>query len=579
MNTRPLAQERLRPSVAAAIIGLVALVAFWSLFTFVVISQRVQEEERTLAEGNRLISAIEAYAAGLFTELERSMALVSGVTDNEATHDWLRDQQYLNLLGRIARDNTIGADILVLDRFGVPVNLEPDRVPESLDFAYYSGFSEHQNSDSLSSVVRPVTVNPVNGEPMIPVTRRLELADGAFAGVLVMGLNTARMTSIFDAVRFGNPGAVILMREDGMVLMREPPDPNLTGRMLPNSAVIRAVSEGQKDGSLIANDSAEYPDRLLIYRSLGDLPLLVTIAKSEQEIFANWWRSVRALVLGSVLLTLAMILLTALLVSQLIRGERNSEALQRAIEDAEAANKAKSEFLARISHELRTPLNAINGFAEMIEHETLGANAGPEYREYAKLIRQSGTHLLSLVNDVLDLSRVEAGRRILEREAVSARDTVDFCIKMMQADAAEKGLAMIKILPDQDPPLESDRLALRQILLNLVSNAVKYTPPKGRVTVKVGQTDRHVMFTVTDTGVGMDLNTLKSTQEAFGGASAWIRPQGQGTGLGLPISRSLTELMGGQMSIETNLGRGTAVTLTFPLAGSSPNQTKRSEAA
>ena len=579
MNAPLFVQDNLRPSVAAAIIGVVALVAFWGLFTFVVISQRVQEEDRTLAEGNRLISAIEAYTEGLFTEVYRSLNLVASVTDNEDNHDWLKNPEYLGLLGRISRDNTIGVDILVLDRFGVPVNLDPAAQSQSLDFAYYSGFSEHQSLPALDPVVRPVTVNPTNGQAMIPVTRRLELSTGEFAGVVVMGLNTGRMTTIFDAARFGNPGAVLLMRTDGMTLLREPPDPAITGRVLSNAAVIQSIREGQMNGSLVANDSAAYPDRLLIYRTLGQLPLLVAISKSEQEIFASWWRSVRALVLGSVLLTLAMILLVALLVSQLIRGERSSEALQRAIEEAEAANKAKSEFLARISHELRTPLNAINGFAEMIEHETLGASAGPEYREYAKLIRQSGTHLLSLVNDVLDLSRIEAGRRVLEREAVSARDTVDFCIKMMQADAAEKSLAMIKILPDQDPPFESDKLALRQVLLNLVSNAVKYTPKKGRVTIKVVTTDEHVLFTVTDTGVGMDQTTLKSTLEAFGGASAWIRPKGQGTGLGLPISRSLTELMGGELSIETDLGKGTAVTLRFPLSRNKMPQTERPVAA
>jgi len=232
---------------------------------------------------------------------------------------------------------------------------------------------------------------------------------------------------------------------------------------------------------------------------------------------------------------------------------------------AEAANIAKSRFLAQMSHELRTPLNAILGFSEVMKSEIFGAHAVPTYKEYAGDIHDSGVHLLNLINEILDLSRIEAGRHELNEEPVSLVGVVEDCHRLLKLRAASRGLVIHDVFEIQLPPLWADERAIRQICLNLLSNAIKFTPQGGEIWLKVGWTASGGQYmTVKDTGPGIPEEEIPIVLASFGQGSNSIKSAEQGAGLGLPIAKSLVDLHGGQFIFKSKLRIGTEVLVTFP---------------
>jgi signal transduction histidine kinase len=233
-------------------------------------------------------------------------------------------------------------------------------------------------------------------------------------------------------------------------------------------------------------------------------------------------------------------------------------------EQAEAASRTKSEFLANMSHELRTPLNAILGFSQVMRDAIVGP-LSPKYQEYARHIIESGTHLLNVINDILDLSKVEAARLELNLRLVSAPSIVRSCLELVQGRAALGRVALDSEIAPELPMLHADPVRLQQILLNLLSNAVKFTKPGGRVTISVAApSDGAVRFAVADTGIGMSRSEIAIALEVFGQVSGAVSRRHEGTGLGLPLARLLTELHGGAFHVESEKGAGTVVTVTLP---------------
>jgi PAS domain S-box-containing protein len=243
---------------------------------------------------------------------------------------------------------------------------------------------------------------------------------------------------------------------------------------------------------------------------------------------------------------------------------RLQEAAIAARDAAEAASRAKSEFLANMSHELRTPLNAVIGFSEIMKNEIFGP-VGERYREYVQNIHSSGNHLLSLINDVLDLSKVEAHKFKLNEDLVDLDALLDECLSSVRV-AADKGAIALERSGDPATPLVvCDARALRQVVLNLLSNAIKFTPEGGTVTAHLAQAaDGGIEFAVRDTGIGIapgDIDRIMQPFEQVQSGFARTRP---GTGLGLALSRRFVELHGGTIAIASELGRGTTVTVRLP---------------
>lgn len=230
---------------------------------------------------------------------------------------------------------------------------------------------------------------------------------------------------------------------------------------------------------------------------------------------------------------------------------------------AEQQNAGKSRFLANMSHELRTPLNAIMGFSDIMRQRLFGP-LGDRYAEYAELIHESGTHLLELINDVLDMSKIEAERFELSIETFDARDAVSAVLRLMRGQADRAGVNLRGVLPIGPLFAEADRRALKQIALNLISNALKFTPRGGSVTVTVQGADDTLELVVSDTGVGIaqdDLHRLGRPYEQAGDAEQ----RAAGSGLGLSLVRAFARLHGGDMTVESAVGEGTTVTIRMPV--------------
>jgi signal transduction histidine kinase len=247
---------------------------------------------------------------------------------------------------------------------------------------------------------------------------------------------------------------------------------------------------------------------------------------------------------------------------------QSSEEAARAAKDlAERANASKSAFLAGMSHELRTPLNAVIGFAEVIPLVLGEQGAAAKVAEYADDIRSAGRHLLSLINDILDLSKVEAGRRDFEARALDMQMIVEDGIIFVHSEARRRGVRLESAVAPMPSP-HADERAMAQILLNLLSNAVKFTPAGGTVTTSVAMDgpDRWHLA-VSDTGIGMSPEDVEVALTPYGQVRNDLTPANVGTGLGLPLCRALAERMGGSLSVESAPGRGTTVTATFPLGG------------
>jgi two-component system, cell cycle sensor histidine kinase PleC len=250
------------------------------------------------------------------------------------------------------------------------------------------------------------------------------------------------------------------------------------------------------------------------------------------------------------------------LIGELEQAKANSDEARRR---AEAANLAKSRFLAQMSHELRTPLNAILGFSEVMKSEVFGPHAVPTYKEYASDIHSSGVHLLNLINEILDLSRIEAGRYELNEETVSLTAVTEDCHHLLNLRAKNRGITIHEAFEPELPRIWADERAVRQICLNLLSNAIKFTPQGGEIWVKVGWTasgGQYVM--VKDTGPGIPEEEIPVVLASFGQGTNAIKSAEQGAGLGLPIVKGLVDLHGGSFTLKSKLREGTEVLVTFP---------------
>jgi signal transduction histidine kinase len=243
---------------------------------------------------------------------------------------------------------------------------------------------------------------------------------------------------------------------------------------------------------------------------------------------------------------------------------KTSQELSAALEAAEAAGKSKSAFLASMSHELRTPLNAILGFSETMLFEAFGPLGAPRYKEYLGNIHESGAHLLSLINDILDIARFDAGQCELQEEIFELEPLIAESLRMVAGHAEKCDITLSTEIVPGLPLLRADKRRLKQVLVNLLSNAVKFTPAGGQVNTCASFTAAGLVLAVADNGIGIAARDIPKAMERFGQVDSSLARKYEGTGLGLPLSKQLMELHGGALVLESQEGVGTTVTVTLP---------------
>lgn len=246
------------------------------------------------------------------------------------------------------------------------------------------------------------------------------------------------------------------------------------------------------------------------------------------------------------------------------RVEERTEELQKANIALEKANRLKSEFLATMSHELRTPLNAIIGFAEVLRDEITGA-LNTEQKEYVGDIHSSGQHLLSMINSILDLSKIEAGKFELQYEEFSVENAINEVLNTIMGSSHKKGISIRTHVHEDIPSLMADKVKFKQIMFNLLSNAVKFTPENGRITINARLSNQHVQIAVSDTGIGIKSDDMNKLFEAFRQVDGSYARRYEGTGLGLILTKRLVELHGGKIWAKSEYGKGSTFTFTLPL--------------
>jgi two-component system cell cycle sensor histidine kinase PleC len=272
---------------------------------------------------------------------------------------------------------------------------------------------------------------------------------------------------------------------------------------------------------------------------------------------------------GMLVFTLGFMFVVARSAEKIITKQHEvTEELTQAKASAEEENQAKSRFLANVSHELRTPLNAIIGFSEILKDEVMGPVGNQQYKEYSKDIYSSGVHLLSLINDILDFSKAEAGKLEVQIADVDVNKILRSSMRLVEPRAMESEVKLIEDLPKDHVVVKTDAKRLKQVVLNMLSNSVKFTPSGGSVTLhaRAVTSDKQFIIEVRDTGVGISPKDIAKVMQTFGQAENKLSRRYEGTGLGLPLSKKLVELMNGTFDIRSKEGEGTTVTITLPYA-------------
>ena len=457
--------------------------------------------------------------------------------------------------------------ISLFDAHGRMVNSSAADAPANLDISFRSYFQRaRDNRTPVQFISKPIKFQ-TTGMPAVLMVRRLEAPDGSFAGLISGAIPLDYFMNLYRDIYLGPGTAVSLFKRDGLLLARYPPIPAV-GTNVADLVSFPQVLAHDAAGVIHSTGHILGTPLFIATHALNDLPLAVNVIMTDQRAYAEWRSELIGVVIALTVILGMIALLTVLalrhfasyvnLAEARLETTRATEARAR----AEAMTQAKSRFLANMSHELRTPLNAIIGFSEITETAMLGP-LQQRYREYARDIRAAGNHLLEIVNDILDLSKAEANALKVGREPLDVAAIVAEVDRIVRAQAERANVSFDTRLDPDLPPVMGDETRFRQILINLVSNALKFTPAGGSVTVSARKAARHMVIEVKDNGIGMAEEDIPAALRPFEQLDNSIARKYGGAGLGLPLTKHLVELLGGRFSITSAVNKGTTVAIEF----------------
>jgi two-component system cell cycle sensor histidine kinase PleC len=451
--------------------------------------------------------------------------------------------------------------VRLIDVEGVPIDWPRGAIPSSISLADRDYVAAFLRGGHEGWYVGAPGVSRVTGRRFAPIAMRASPNRHGVA-VISAAIELDPLIALYEGVRPGEGGAVGLFRTDGTLLARAPFDEGMLGRRF-SGPLFRSHAE-RPDGLFDAVVQTDGTRRITAYRSLPDLPVLVAAGFSVDEALSAWRGRISTYVAASFAIG-GLILVFAVYADRAVRREaRYVAALVESRDRAERANMAKSRFLASMSHELRTPLNAILGFSELIRDRMFGPDL-PRYAAYAGDIHASAEHLLSLVEDVLDLARIETGRLDLRPEDVDLRAVADEAAAVVLPEAARRG-ADVAVHVRPALRVHADRRALRQILINLLSNAVRYGPEGAPVEVRADLRGDRVAVHVIDAGPGVPQAARDRMSRPLEADRDPLVASPGGVGLGLPIVAALARAHGGRVDFAERPAGGSRVTVLLPAA-------------
>ncbi len=555
-----------RTLIVAALLGLLCLSVGWLTHAYNLreLRQRLSGEAALLAEhAARSLEGIDLTLGELVRRIEADWR--DGRPPSAAYHRILRER-----VGELPQVT----GIVIVDRDGQLVADQITAEPRALDLGervYFKAHAEHRlaNGRFLGDPVR----GSVSGRSFFSASYALTDPAGRFGGVVAATFDPFYYRRHYESLNpHGRRREFALVDGDGFIMASSSDlsaAVEVEKAMMPQGVGYQpaATPGGFMRIALPGGDEVH----LAAMVRVPMFPFYAYVGMPEREAFKSWRYVAAGLALAWLMASLGSAAAFAGIWRRETERQEAFNAMQqanletsRALERTEAANAAKSRFLAHMRHELRTPLNAILGFSEVIRDGVFGDNRDKD-REYAGLIHRSGRHLLHIINDILDLSRIEAGKVALRRDALKVAEVFEAAALLASGDFEEGQVQLACRVPEDLPQLYADEKAVKQMLVNLLSNAAKFAAPGERIELRAEATpDGGVALSVADRGPGIPQQRLDSIFQPFGSSEAQVSSEGEGTGIGLPLVKSLIELHGGCVDIDSELGRGTVVTLLFP---------------
>ena len=516
-------------------------------------------------ETRNLANVLAEHTGRVFEAADGALLAVVNLHDQVVRGQRLTPAHVHEIMTEIRKRSDTLRRVTWTDKTGHRAATSADAPDTSLDFSDRTSFRIHAFAQDIGLYISH-PFRPKSGEQrwLVGISRRLNAPDGSFDGVAMGLIDPEYFVTLYRSIDIGRTRAATLLMSDGTILARGAGDRLPIGHSIGDRPLFRRYLPQAPRGTFEATNPLDHATRIISYASVKNYPLVVTVAIAKTEALASWHRQLIFSSAGFAAFLVLFLAVAYLLIRQLEHDAERRQVLTVARRDAVAANRAKSAFLSHMSHELRTPLNAILGFAELIR-DRFDPRKPEAVRAYAAEIHSAGAHLLDLINDMLDLAKIEAQRRVVDETIVDLRVVAERVIRLHAPAAERAGVTVTLALPSGFPKLIADERGVVQMLHNLLSNAIKFTPAGGRVEIRGAATAADVTITISDTGIGIAPEDQMRVFERFGRSTdALVSTPLGGTGLGLAIVKGLIELHGGQVYLSSALGQGTDVTLRFP---------------